>query len=159
VRIQLPRVRGSPKAKSSLRASPVRSGSETLLVVEDDPHVREVVVRTLKAAGYRVIEASSGSDGLAASQAEPGEIHLLVTDVVMPGLDGSTLSKRLCAQRPRVRTLFVSGYSNEAISHRGALGEGVELLRKPFTEAELLGKVRTVLDAGVESDRQPIPRS
>ena len=159
VRIQLPRVRGSPKAKSSARPSPARNGLETLLVVEDDPHVREVVVRTLKSAGYRVIEASSGADGLAASQAEPGEIHLLVTDVVMPGLDGSALSKRLCALRPRVRTLFVSGYSNEVISHRGALGEGVELLRKPFTEAELLGKVRSVLDAGVESDRRPFPRN
>jgi signal transduction histidine kinase/FixJ family two-component response regulator len=146
VRIHLPRVRQNPDPPGSPRAASARAGSETILVVEDDPQVRQVLVRTLQSAGYCVIEAGSGEDGVAAALAEPGEIHLLVTDVVMHGLDGSALAKKVHATRPETRALFVSGYSNEVISHRGVLGGGIELLTKPFTENELLGKVRSVLD-------------
>jgi|HubBroStandDraft_1064217.scaffolds.fasta_scaffold00734_3 signal transduction histidine kinase/ActR/RegA family two-component response regulator len=148
VRIHLPRVRQSPEPPATPRSALAPSGTETILVVEDDPHVRQIVARTLTSAGYRVVEAGSGADGVAAAQAEPGEVHLLVTDVVMAGMDGSALAKRIGAIRPNTRTLFVSGYSNEVVSHRGVLAQGVQLLAKPFTEADLLAKVRYVLDQG-----------
>jgi signal transduction histidine kinase len=146
VRIRLPRVQQTPESPASVQGVSALAGSETILVVEDDPGVRDVVVRTLRSAGYRVLEASSGGEGVAVAMAEPREIHLLVTDVVMPGLDGLALAKRVRVMRRETRALFVSGYSNEVISHHGILSEGVELLTKPFTEEQLLGKVRNVLD-------------
>jgi len=145
-RIRLPRVREKPQATVPHQAKPSREGSETVLIAEDDAQVRRLMVSALSEAGYRVIEADSGPDAIAKA-AGAAEIHLLVSDVIMPGLDGRTLSDRLIADRPRMRTLFVSGYSNEVISKRRVLDDGVQLLRKPFAPDDLRAKVRAVLDA------------
>ena len=121
-------------------------GTETILVAEDDPLVRGVIVRAVGAAGYRVLEAQGGREALARAAAEPGPIHLAISDVVMPGMNGRELVERLRLLRPDIRVLFVSGYSDEVVSHHGVLDSGVELLPKPFTPAALLEQVRRVLD-------------
>jgi two-component system, cell cycle sensor histidine kinase and response regulator CckA len=127
--------------------SRARGGSETILVVEDEPKVREIIVRTLRSAGYRVLEAASGAEAVDRERLEPAPIHLLLTDVVMPGLDGREAAERILASRPRTRVLYVSGYTRDAISRRGVLDEGVSFLAKPFKPDQLLQRVRAVLDA------------
>jgi CheY-like chemotaxis protein len=154
VRIHLPRVQQDCDPSSTRRPLPPRLGWETILVVEDNPNVRRAIVTTLSSAGYRVMAAANGAEGVAVAGAEPGDIQLLVSDVVMPGLDGQALAKELVAVRPKIRTLFVSGYSNEVISHHGVLASGIELLRKPFTGDVLLSKVREVLDASEQGSRR-----
>ncbi len=146
VRIHLPRVRQG--ADPVLTAAPAVSvgGSETILIVEDDALVRRVIAEPLREAGYRVLEAASGQAALTAANSA-GEIQLLISDVVMPNIDGLTLSNELRSKRPRLRTLFVSGYSNEMISNHGVLAAGIELLRKPFSTNALLARARAVLDA------------
>jgi DNA-binding response OmpR family regulator len=125
----------------------VKQGSERILLVEDDPHVRRTSLRTLEAAGYEVWVAP---DGLAALEVVRDEalqgVALVVTDVVMPGLDGGALVDALRARAPGLRALFVSGHTDDAISDHGVLPDGVAFLPKPFTGNELLARVRRVLD-------------
>jgi two-component system cell cycle sensor histidine kinase/response regulator CckA len=130
-------------------AEPVatRRGSETVLVVEDDPQVREVTLRALRAGGYRVLAASCGREALEVAGREERPMHLLVTDVIMPGLNGRQLADELRRGRPGLRVLFVSGYAGEVITQAGADDAGVELLGKPFTTVTLLARVRALLDA------------
>jgi len=122
-------------------------GTETVLVVEDDPLVRAVTVRALRAGGYRVLVASDGGEALATDAGALSQVRLLVTDVVMPGMDGRALAEALRRVHPDVRVLFVSGYTQDLIAERGVLASGVEFLPKPFTAASLLARVRAVLDA------------
>jgi DNA-binding response OmpR family regulator len=117
-----------------------------VLVVEDDAEVRAVVVRTLVDAGYDVIQASNGVLALDAAEAAARRIHLLVTDVVMDGVDGRVLTERLRSGLGALPVLFVSGYPYDILSRHGVLEEGLPLLSKPFTTDELLVKVRAVLD-------------
>jgi PAS domain S-box-containing protein len=128
-------------------AAPAVGGTETVLAVEDDPLVREITARALRSGGYRVLVAGSGAEALEAADRLQGRLHLLVTDVVMPGLDGRALADELRRRTPGVRVLYVSGYTQDVISHHGVLDTGVELLPKPFTSGALLAKVRAVLDA------------
>jgi DNA-binding response OmpR family regulator len=116
------------------------------LVVEDDPQVRRIGVRALAAAGYRVLEAGSAEEALDLVRQGSSDIDLLVSDVVMPGLDAPALVSRLRASAERIRVLYISGYSYEVISRRGTFDDGAQLLKKPFSDEELLGKVRDVLD-------------
>ncbi len=127
--------------------SPARGGTETVLVVEDEPKVREIIVRVLRSAGYRILEAASGAEAVDRERLEPAPIHLLLTDVVMPGLGGREAAERILANRPRTRVLYVSGYTRDAINRRGVLDAGVSFLAKPFKPDELLQRVRAVLDA------------
>ncbi len=122
-------------------------GTETVLVVEDDPLVQEITARALRSGGYRVLVAGGGADALEVAARLDGTLHLLVSDVVMPGMDGRTLADELRRRRTGLRVLFVSGYSQDVISHRGVLDAGVELLPKPFTAGALLERVRALLDA------------
>lgn len=122
-------------------------GTETVLVVEDDSHVREVALRSLRAGGYRAIVASSGREGLEVAAREEGPVHLLVTDLVMPGLNGRELAKELRRRRPDLRVLYISGYAGDEVSRAGIFEAGMELLEKPFTAALLRKRVRKVLDA------------
>jgi signal transduction histidine kinase len=122
-------------------------GTETILVVEDDPHVRAVTTRSLAAAGYAVIEAANGDEALERAAGLPGRLHLVVTDVVLPGVDGRTLAERLRRARPELRVLYVSGHADEVVANRGILQPGIELLQKPFTASSLLMRVRSVLDS------------
>jgi CheY-like chemotaxis protein len=122
-------------------------GSETILVIEDDPRVRAVTVRALRAAGHRVLVAGNGAEALGIAEGSPGGLHLVVTDVVMPGMSGRAVVDALRSRRPGLPALFVSGYPQEVIARRGVLDTGIEFLAKPFTPASLVARVRAILDA------------
>jgi len=121
-------------------------GTETLIVVEDEAAVRTMTVRALHQLGYTVLAAGSGLEALAVATAHQGPIDLLVSDVVMPKLNGPELATRLRAARPDLRVLFVSGYAENAIFRHGVLDVGVEFLQKPFTIAALHERIRGILD-------------
>ena len=122
-------------------------GNETILVVEDDDAVRVLVATSLERAGYTVLAAADGRDALPIIERQPGPIHLLLTDVVLPAMSGQELAEHARASRPDMRVLFMSGYTPNAVVHHGVLDEGVNYLAKPFSRGELLGQVRAVLDA------------
>jgi CheY-like chemotaxis protein len=123
-------------------------GSETILLVEDEPSSLAMVREMLETFGYRVLASESPSGAIRLAESDPGGIDLLLTDVVMPGMDGRALRDALAGRRPGLRTLFMSGYTSDAIAHRGVLDEGVHFLQKPFSRLELGRKVREVLDGG-----------
>ncbi len=143
--IDLPRVDRPVDGVAATVLAP--TGTETVLVVEDQPDVRRVTSRMLRSAGYRVLEAGGADEALAVAAAHGGPLHLLVTDVVMPGTSGPTLAARLAAVRPGIRALFVSGYAPDVVVHHGMLDGGPAFLQKPFTVAALGQKVREVLAA------------
>ena len=120
-------------------------GDETILVVEDDDRVRGLVVTELRALGYTVLSASSPNDALMLTQAQQTPIDLLLTDVVLPVISGRVLAEQLSAERPALRVLFMSGYTDSAIAQHGVLEEGVSFLQKPFSKQSLAAKVREVL--------------
>jgi PAS domain S-box-containing protein len=147
-KIYLPRVQEAVTAAAPAEgrtASP--RGSETILVVEDDPAVRPLVRGVLLSRGYSVLEASRGDEALSVSESHRGPIKLLVTDIVMPGMNGRDLAEQLLLRHPETRVLYMSGYTNDAIVHHGVLAEGAAFLQKPFTPDALARKVREVLDA------------
>ena len=137
---------GGPAAAASA-PSEAAGGTETVLVVEDEDAVRAAVRRALEARGYRVLDAHDGTEGIATAGRFPGTIHLLLTDVVMPAMDGREVARRLAADRPGLRVMYMSGYSEGQTAERISLGTGAVLLQKPFTLAELSHAVRMVLDA------------
>jgi PAS domain S-box-containing protein len=145
-RILFPRTQEAVAAAAPAPARAAR-GTETVLVVEDDPMVRGVTVRALRSGGYRVLVAESGRQALDLAAGEPGDLHLLVADVVMPGASGREVAEELGRRRPGLRVLYVSGYTQDAIAQRGVLDSGIEFLPKPFTASQLLERVRAVLDA------------
>jgi two-component system cell cycle sensor histidine kinase/response regulator CckA len=123
-------------------------GTETLLVVEDDPSVRHLACGILKAQGYEVLSAPNGQEALLVAHEHKGAaIRLVVTDVIMPLMDGKVMAEWLRATYPKMQILFTSGYTDDTISHHGVLEAGVEFLSKPYTRAILVGKVRAMLDA------------
>jgi two-component system cell cycle sensor histidine kinase/response regulator CckA len=122
------------------------AGTGTVLLVEDEPAVRAVVAEMLAGSGYSVMAAADGAEALRLSSAHDGEIHLLVTDVVMPGMSGQEVARRIGEARPLTRTLFVSGYNEEAIQQHGVLAPGTAFLEKPFSASDLARKAREVLD-------------
>ena len=133
-------------AKSE-RAAPASRGSETVLVVEDEAAVRELTGRILREHGYKVLEAPGGQEALQLAGEYNDEIHLVVTDVVMPGISGSTLVNQLKTARPGIQSLFVSGYTDDAIVHHGILNSDVQFLQKPYTVENLIHKVHEVLNS------------
>ena len=145
VKIYLPRMLGgaSAPAPRELEAPSEHSG-ETILVVEDDPDVRAYVVEVLRRLGYRVFEAKDGPSALASA----GPIDLLLTDVVLPGMNGRQLSEAMKARHHDLKVLFMTGYSRNAIVHQGRLDPGVELIQKPLSQGVLAAKIRSILDAG-----------
>ena len=141
---------GPAKAVVEPAAPPVKelSERETILLVEDEPELRELTRNVLAARGYNVIEAMSaeGAERLATDSNGTGKIHLLLTDVIMPGVSGRELAKRVLARQPSVRVLYMSGYTYNVIAENGTLERGVAFLQKPFTPSGLVEKVREVLD-------------
>jgi CheY-like chemotaxis protein len=123
-----------------------RRGTETILVVEDDPGIRYLVTAVLAPLGYEVLAAASGEEALAMSGQRPGAIDLLLSDVIMPGMNGRELANRLRESRPVIGVVFMSGYTHDVIDHHGVLDPGFVLLQKPFTPALLLEKIGEVLD-------------
>jgi len=121
-------------------------GSETVLVVEDEEEVRKVAARILRGQGYKVLEASNGADTLMICKEQKEPIHLILTDVVMPKMSGCELAKCISSIRPEIKVLYMSGYTDNTITHNGILEEGMKYIQKPFTMGALAGKVREVLD-------------
>jgi two-component system cell cycle sensor histidine kinase/response regulator CckA len=147
--IYLPRAEAKAAHSSvSNSFSQLPRGTETVLIVEDNPDVRELMIRSLRPQGYTVLQAMDGVEALQVAEAHPGDIHLLLTDVVMPHMSGSKLAERLKAIRPRTKTLFTTGYADDDIVHYGVLHLDIPLLQKPFTSQALIRKVREVLDGG-----------
>jgi CheY-like chemotaxis protein len=121
-------------------------GHETLLVVEDDETILALTRVGLERKGYRVLPVRTPAAAIEAAQAYAGDIHLLLTDVVMPEMNGRELADRLSALRPRLRALFMSGYSINVAGTGGMLDEGMPFISKPFSAAALAAKVREALD-------------
>ena len=150
-KIYLPQVTAAPDAVESLPSATIPiGGSETVLLVEDQDEVRTLARRVLEARGYTVLTARNGQEALDAA-ADEHRVHVLVTDVVMPGMNGRELARLVTATRQNVKVLFVSGYTGEAVHQRGLLEPGVAFLQKPFTAEQLARKVREVLDSSNES--------
>ena len=143
--IYLPRFRGEVEAKSE--APPARdiTGQETILLVEDEEAVRSFAARALKQRGYRVLEASGGEQALDIVKGSAGDIHLLITDVVMPSMDGPTLVRAVKRLRPEIQVIFMSGYAEEAFRRNDEKAEDLHFLPKPFGLKQLAAKVKDVL--------------
>jgi len=145
-RIYLPRVEDALEPVGAVGASLSQcGGSETVLLVEDEESVRQLVRETLESKGYKVLEADHGEAALQIVSGYSGKIDMLITDVVMPGMSGRELSARLCASFPQTRVLYLSGYTEDAIVHEGVLDPDTAFLQKPFTLQMLSRKVREVL--------------
>jgi PAS domain S-box-containing protein len=148
VKVYFPRESGPVAAiHQETRLDSELRGSETVLVVEDETAVRSLICRVLRDRAYNVLEAADGMEAIRLSQDYGKEIHLVITDVVMPGLGGRLLVSSLQEARPGIRSLFISGYTDNAVVHRGILDSEVAFLQKPFSIDSLLRKVRKVLDA------------
>ncbi|MGO9310981.1 MAG: PAS domain S-box protein [Spirochaetia bacterium] len=146
--ILFPRLLGGEAAPVAVVAAPdAPGGSERILLVEDEAAVRGYARRVLEDRGYTVLEAHGGEKALELIAQERRKIHLMIADVVMPGMAGPDLSARVAALLPSVRTIFISGYAPQALESSGMLPRGARLLRKPFDKASLLTLVRSVLDA------------
>ena len=147
-KIYLPRVdRPAEALGAEKKPAGIPRGTETILLVEDDAQVRQLASSVLGHCGYRVLTASGPEQGLEVCRANHQDIHLLVTDVIMPGMNGRKLAEEVARLCPRVKVLYISGYTNNAIVHYGVLDPGLWFLPKPFSLANLVAKVREVLDA------------
>jgi len=128
-------------------ARKIETGSETIMVVEDDQTVRDLAVRVLERAGYEVIEAAGAEAALEQARSRTGPIHLLLTDIVMPHISGSELAERMTQIRPETKVLYMSGYTDDSIVHQGVLDPGTAFMQKPFSPWSLARRVRQVLDS------------
>jgi CheY-like chemotaxis protein len=147
VTVYLPVTVGDGTIEAPLRPpETARGGTETVLLIEDDAAVRARARKLLEGSGYTVLEATDGEHALELAGRQRGPIDLLVTDVVMPGMDGVTVARRLAETSPATRVLFVSGYARERIPLRGGFDIPADVLSKPFTRDELLSRARAVLD-------------
>jgi two-component system cell cycle sensor histidine kinase/response regulator CckA len=148
-RIHVPAVEEpvAPASRGSVNGLPVPSGTETVLLVDDDDGVRTFIGKVLRAGGYEVLEAGDGEAALRAARDHPGPIHLLVTDVIMPRMSGRKLADLLTGERPGLKILFASGYSTEIVGRHEILEGGGNYLPKPFSPSALSRKVRELLDA------------
>ena len=136
----------APAGSSRTPVVEALGGGETVLLVEDQPAVRSFLREVLKEYGYRVIEASGGEEAIAFAGRYEGHIHLLLTDIVLTGMNGRIVSEQLQASRPDLKILFMSGYPADVISQRGVLDPGAAFLKKPFDPDDLAAKVRQLLD-------------
>jgi two-component system cell cycle sensor histidine kinase/response regulator CckA len=145
--LYLPRVLGVTEIAHPTPEPIVRSGTETILLVEDEPGVRQLVREMLHRLGYTILEAGGGAEALRIFAQNQGAIDLLLTDVIMPQMSGRDLAERLRTVRPALKVLYISGYTDDMLAHHGVLEPNVYLLPKPFAPDELAKKLREVLDA------------
>ena len=151
-KVYLPRTdEPAESAISEKKSAGVQRGTETILLVEDDPQLRQLSMSVLSHCGYHVLVAASPEEGLAVCKANQREIQLLVTDVVMPRMNGRQLAEQILQVCPKLRVLYISGYTNNAIVHYGVLDPGLWFLPKPFTLSALVAKVREILDSTTSS--------
>jgi len=151
-KVYLPVADEAPLAPHAAEA-PARAlrGSETILVVEDEPAVRQLTRVLLERAGYRVIPAANAQEAVEQFVSAEDEIDLVITDVVMPGASGPALWKYLTERRPNLKALFMSGYADDAVPTMGRLDKDAVFLQKPFTGERLIAKVHEALEGGVAS--------
>jgi CheY-like chemotaxis protein len=133
-------------SKRNGRPQALPRGTETILLVEDEPAVREIAARTLRGQDYIVLEAVDGQDALHRSSEHGNNIQLLLTDMVMPGINGQNLAERLAQNYPDLKTLFMSGYTDNTLESHGRLDANAPFIQKPFSPGALVRKVREVLD-------------
>jgi two-component system cell cycle sensor histidine kinase/response regulator CckA len=153
-KIFLPRIEQPVTAPSKSSPEPLTiRGSETILLVEDAEPLRLLAQLFLKENGYQVLAAADGSEAQQVAAQNPGPIHLLLTDVVMPGINGRVLAERLAPRHPAMKVLYMSGYTDSFIAGHGVLEEGIHLLHKPFTEEVLVRKVRELLDGSKDTKK------
>ena len=150
-KVYLPRVDSPAEAVPALSSQPVRRGTETVLLVEDEDGVRALVRQILHKHGYNVLESRHGGEALLMCERHQGKIDMLLTDVVLEQMSGRELAERLLKLRPEMKVLYVSGYADDAIVHHGVLNAGVAFLQKPFTTESLARKIRYVLDGPPQS--------
>jgi DNA-binding response OmpR family regulator len=145
--VYLPRHQGAlRKTPNVSQATSDLRGGETILLVEDEPAVRRLVTKALAGQGYVVLSAGSATEALRVAASHSGAIDLLVSDVVMPGMNGRDLAAALRETRPTLTPLFMSGHTADVITTRGLLAPGVAFIEKPFTPVAMAAKVRAVLD-------------
>jgi PAS domain S-box-containing protein len=154
-KIYLPRVEEPVEALPVKSADELSRGTETILLVEDDEQVRELARKILINCGYTVLAAESAAAVLRHCESHAGPIHVLLTDVVMPGMGGRQIAEQVKPRRPGIKVLYMSGYTTNAIVHHGVLDAGTHFLQKPFTPASLAAKIREVLN----HTKAPEPRS
>jgi PAS domain S-box-containing protein len=145
-RIYLPRPEAGATVEAALEPSGLPRGTETVLLAEDEPSFRALARELLEMLGYTVLESEDVSDALRIAEGHAGTIHLLITDVVMPRMNGRTLAKAVQGFRPDIKVLYMSGYTDNVIIHEGILDPGTPFLQKSFTPSKLARKVREVLD-------------
>ncbi|MEX1263193.1 MAG: ATP-binding protein [Actinomycetota bacterium] len=147
-KVYLPRIEAAPEERKTPAVEPRHAeGTETILLAEDDSAVRALVRIVLEGRGYRVIEAATAHEAIEAASKHEGPIHLLLTDVVMPGLSGIELAERIGAIAPGLRVIYMSGYTENTIVHHGVLNPAVSFLAKPFSPGALAARVRADLDS------------
>ena len=147
-RIHLPRhadAEAAPRTDALANTAP--GGDETVLLVEDDLPLLNLSGRILRGLGYTVLAANAPEAALRLAEEHPGEIHLLLTDIIMPGMNGRQLAEQLTARRPRLKCLFMSGFTADVIARQGILDEDVHFIQKPFSAADLAAKIRKTLEA------------
>lgn len=145
-RIYLPRVEGTPTpAAIQSEETPLQQHTQTILLVEDEDAVRRLAQITLERQGFTVLEARTPGDALLLAEQHTGPIDLLITDVIMPGMNGHELAERLLQSRPSLKVLYMSGYSDDILGERGGLGPEMAFLPKPYSPTELARKVTELL--------------
>ncbi|MDZ4258671.1 MAG: PAS domain S-box protein [Gemmatimonadales bacterium] len=145
--IYLPRVEKVAQQRQPTRSAMPVHGTETILIVDDEEALRRVATRIVESAGYTVLTAANGGEALRLLECHDGPVHLMLTDVVMPGMSGTDLAARIVDTRPQMKVLYTSGYTDDAILQRGVLNAAMHFIHKPYTMAELTRKVREVLDS------------
>ena len=145
-KIYLPRVDEPEAALAEPVQRALTSGAETVLLVEDEPALRDLIKYSLTGNGFTVLDVPGPMEALAVSRKYTSPLHLLLTDVIMPGMDGPALAKQMQQERPDIKVLYMSGYATNFIMHDGVVDPGTNFLEKPFHPRTLLNKVREVLD-------------
>jgi two-component system cell cycle sensor histidine kinase/response regulator CckA len=145
-RIYLPKTDSAESALGESAEPPPKPGNEIILLAEDDTNLRALTRDVLQGLGYRVLESQDVEDALRIAQRREQTIQLLITDVVMPHMNGRALAEAIKVTQPQVKVLYMTGYTDDAIVHHGVLAPGTALLQKPFTPGTLVRKVRQVLD-------------
>jgi CheY-like chemotaxis protein len=131
--------------QTTISPEPIKMGQETSLLVEDEPTILDMTTKMLERLGYSVLAANTPGEAIRLAEKHSGDVHLLMTDVIMPGMNGQDLAKKLLSIYPDLKHLFMSGYTADIISHHGVLDDGVPFIQKPFSVTNLSAKIRKVL--------------